>query len=160
MSRAPLDRVSNDLFHPPPAVSFGFHFPRVGFVVHLGIEISFAFEPLSKIFLSFFEQVRVNRAFLINRYQFFQLSSGKLRAAHRQLHTRAFGDIQIERDCVLRGVIIAPAHCCARAQMPLLHQKLADSVGSALQPCGSDFAACFHLQSRKNFGVTVLRAVL
>ena len=68
VSRAPLDRVSNDLFHPPPAVSFGFHFPRVGFVVHLGIEISFAFEPLSKIFLSFFEQVRVNRAFLINRY--------------------------------------------------------------------------------------------
>ncbi len=53
---------------------------RFGRVIHFRVEVPLPFQPLSNIAFSFFQQVRIYGAFLIDRNQLLQLAFGRLRA--------------------------------------------------------------------------------
>ncbi len=157
---APLHRVRNNLFRAPRRAASGRRLTRFGRVIHFGVEIPPAFQPLPNVAFSLFQEIGVNGPLLIDRDQFFQLPFGKLRARHVHLHARSFRYLHIERNRVRRGIIVAPAHCGSPAEMPLLDQIFPDAVGPALQPGRCDLAAHFHFQSREDFRIAILRAVL
>ena len=160
VASAPFDGVGNDLFCASRHPMIGLHFMRFRRVIHIGVEIPPAFEPLANITFSFFQKIRVNRALLIDGDQFFQLAFGKLRALQGHLYTRSFRYIQVQRNGVLRRIIVVPAHGGSPAEMPLLDQKFPDAVRPALQLGRSDLASRFYSQSREDFGVAIFRAVL
>src|SRR5437016_1940709 len=67
---ASLNRVGNDLFRASYRAMIGLCLMRLCRVIHFGVEIPLAFEPLANIAFSLFQEIRVNRALLINRDQF------------------------------------------------------------------------------------------
>ena len=156
---APLDPVCNDLFRAARRAMIRFHLMRFGRVIHFRVEIPQSFEPLANIAFPFFQEIRVNGSFLIDRNQFFQLPFGKLRARQGHLHKRSFRYIQVEKNRILRGIIVVAVHSGSPAQVPLLDQIFPDAVRPALQPGRRDLAARFHFQSREDFGIAIFRAV-
>ena len=156
---APLDPVCNDLFRAARRAMIRFHLMRFGRVIHFRVEIPQSFEPLANIAFPFFQEIRVNGSFLIDGDQFFQLPFGKLRARQGHLHKRSFRHLQVEKNRALCGIVVAPVHSGSPAQVPLLDQIFPDAIRPALQSGRRDLAARFHLQSREDFGIAILRAV-
>ncbi len=65
----------------PFQLPFGCASLRDGGVFDAGIEVAIALEPLTNVALAFFEQIDVNRAFLINGNELFE-------RALRKFHVR------------------------------------------------------------------------
>ena len=160
MPVAPLHFVRDYFFCAPRHATSGLCLMRLGRVIHVRVEIALTFQTLANIALPFFKKVGVNRPLLIDRDQFFQFALRKTRARYGDLHARSFRHIQLQRNRVLRGVIVASANCRSPAEMPFLDQIFSNAVSPALQLSRRDVASRLHSQARTNLRISVLGFVL
>ncbi len=141
---APLHSVGDNLFRALCRTAVGFRFKRFGRVIYVRVEVPLPFQPLSNVAFPFFQQVWINSAFLIDRNQFFQFASGKLCTRYCHPYARSFRYLQLERNRVLCGIVVASSHPCSPAQMSLLDQEFPDAVRPALQLGRCNLASGLH----------------
>ena len=155
---AAFNGVSDGFLSPLPGA--GFHLMHPDFVAYVGVEISLALQTLTNVALPFFEQVRVDRALLVNWYQFLEFGAGKLRATDGNFYARPLCCFEENRDGVLCRVVVASPDCDSRANMPPFRQEFPDALDPALEPGRGDVLTGFHLEPRQDVRVFVCRIIL